>query len=90
MVLHKLVRRNYGRKLQLSIKHQNLHSFKEGMIPLCQSILERKRISHLHGSAFFTIHLIELVSFSNSLFYAVLIHLLLDFMTELKMSNWRW
>ena len=37
--------------------HKNLHSFKEGLILLHQSILERRRISHLHGSAHFTIPL---------------------------------
>ena len=56
MALCKLVRRNYGRKLLVSIKYQNLHSFK-GLILLCQSILETRRITHLHGSAHFTIPL---------------------------------
>ena len=51
MALRKLVRRNYGRKLPVSIKYQNRHSFKEGVILLCQSIIETRRISHLHGSA---------------------------------------
>ena len=41
----------------MSIKYENLHSFKEGMILLCQSILETRRISHLHGSPLFTIPL---------------------------------
>ena len=31
MALHKLVSRNYDRKLPGSIKYQNPHSFKEGM-----------------------------------------------------------
>ena len=57
MVLCKLVRRNYGGKLLVSIKYQNLHSFKEGLILVCQSILETRRITHLHGSAHFTIPL---------------------------------
>ena len=56
MVLHKLERINYGGKWLVSIKYQNLHSFKEGLILLCQSILET-RITHLHGSAYFTISL---------------------------------
>ena len=51
MALHKLERRNYGGELLLSIKYQNLHSFKKGLIPLCQSILEMRQITHLHGSA---------------------------------------
>ena len=55
MALRKLVRSNYGEKSPVSIKYENLHSFKEGMILLCQSILETKRISHLPGSAHFTI-----------------------------------
>ena len=57
MALHKLERR-YGGKWPVSIKYQNLHSFKEGLILLCQSILETRRITHLHGSAHFTIPLI--------------------------------
>ena len=51
----RLVRGNYGGKFPVSIKYQNVHSFKEGMIHLCQSILETRRISHIHGSAPFTI-----------------------------------
>ena len=46
MVLHKLVRRNSGEKLLVSIRYQYLHSFKERMIHLCQSILETRKISH--------------------------------------------
>ena len=57
MALCKLERRNYGRKWPVSIKYQNLHSFKEGLILLCQSILETRRITHLHGWAHFTIPL---------------------------------
>ena len=57
MVLYELERRNYGRKSSVSIKYQNLHSFKEGLIVLCQSILETRRITHSHGSAYFTIPL---------------------------------
>ena len=57
MVSHRLVRRGYGGKLPVSIKYQNLYSFKEGMIHLCHSILEARRISHLHGSAPLTIPL---------------------------------
>ena len=55
MALCKLERRNYGRKWPVSIKYQNLHSFKEGLILLCQSILEKRRITLLHGSTHFTI-----------------------------------
>ena len=54
MALRKLVRRNYGGKSPVSIKYQNLHSFKEEVIFLCWSILEKRRISHLHGLALFT------------------------------------
>ena len=53
MVLHKLEKINYGGKSPVSIKHQNLHSFKQGLILLCQSILETRRITHLHDSAQF-------------------------------------
>ena len=61
MALHKLERRNYGGKSLVSIKYQNLHSFKKGLILLCHSILETRRITHLHGSAHFTIPLINSV-----------------------------
>ena len=57
MALRKLERRNYGGKLLMGIKHQNVHSFKEGLILLCQSTLETRRVTHLHGSAHFTIPL---------------------------------
>ena len=57
MALRKLVTSNHGRKKPVSIIYENLHSFKEGVILLCQSILETRRISHLHGSALFTIPL---------------------------------
>ena len=57
MALCKLVRSNYGGKSPVSIKHENLHSFKERVILLCHSILETRRISRLHGSALFTIPL---------------------------------
>ena len=56
MALRKLVRSNYGGLSPVSIKHENLHSLKEEVILLCQSILET-RISHLHGLALFTIPL---------------------------------
>ena len=64
-----------GGKLPVSIKHENLHSFKEGVTHLCQSILETRRISHLHGSALFTIslktsiHLKRLYSSENTHFF---------------------
>ena len=57
MALRTLVRSNYGGKLPVSIKYENIHSFKEEAILLCQSILETRRISHLPGSAHFTIPL---------------------------------
>ena len=62
MALHKLERRNYGRKLPVSIKYQDLHTFKEGLILSCQNILETRRITHLHGSAHFTIPLKDQMS----------------------------
>ena len=46
----------------MSIKYQNLHSFKKGLILSCQSILETRRITHLHGSAHFTIPVRKRVS----------------------------
>ena len=57
MALHKFEKRNYGGNLPVSIKYQNLHTFKEGLIHLCQSIRETRRITHLHGSVHFTIPL---------------------------------
>ena len=57
MVLHKLERRNHGGKSPVNIKYQNPHSFKKGLILLYQSILETRGITHLHGSAHFTIPL---------------------------------
>ena len=51
MAVRKRVRSNYGGKPPVSIKYENLHSFKKWVILLCQSILETRRISHLHGSA---------------------------------------
>ena len=57
MALHKLVRSNYGKKLPVSVRYEFLLSFKEGVILLCQNILETRRISHLHGWALFTIPL---------------------------------
>ena len=65
MALRKLERRNYGGKSSVSIKYQNLHSFKEALILLCQSILEMRRITYLHGSAHFTIPLIRYKIISN-------------------------
>ena len=59
MALRKHVRSNYGRKLLVSIKYENLHSFKERMILLCQSILETRRTSHVPGSAHFRIPLMN-------------------------------
>ena len=53
MVLRKLERSNHGRKSPVSIKYENLHSFKERVILLCQSILETRRTSRLPGSAFY-------------------------------------
>ena len=61
MALRKLERRNYGRKWPVSIKYQNLHSFKEGLILLCQNILETRRITHLHGCDHFKISLMSQV-----------------------------
>ena len=43
--------------MPVSIKYQNLHCFKEELILLYQSILETKSVTHLHGSAHFTIPL---------------------------------
>ena len=57
MALRKLEKRNYGGKSSVSIQYQNLHSFKEGLILLCQSILERRKITHLHGINYFKIPL---------------------------------
>ena len=52
MALYKLERIIYGRKWPVSIKYQNFH-FQERLILLFQSILETRRVTHLHGSAHF-------------------------------------
>ena len=57
MALHKRERRNHGGKLLVNIKYQNLHFFKEGLILIYQSIIETRKIIHLHGSPHFTIPL---------------------------------
>ena len=67
MALRKLERRNYGRKLPVSIKYENIHTFKEGLILLCQSILKTRRITHLHGSSHFTITFKHPMSLAESL-----------------------
>ena len=53
MALRTLPRGNLDGKLPVSVKCHNLHPFKEDVI-LCQSIPEKRRISHLHGLALFT------------------------------------
>ena len=55
----------------MSIKYENLHSFKEGVILLHHSILETRRISHLHGSALFTIPLTSVEDNSYLFFYHI-------------------
>ena len=68
MVPHKLVRSNHGGTSPVSIKYENLHSCKECVILLCQSILETIRISHLHGSALFKIPLRDLCTIDGFVF----------------------
>ena len=63
MALRKLERRNYGGKSLVSIKHQNLHTFKEVLILSCHSILETRRITHLPDSAHFRIPLKRCATF---------------------------
>ena len=83
MALHTLVRRNYGGRLPVSIKCHSLHSFKEGVILLCQSLLETRQISHLYGWALFTISFtvclygcwLILFSFNRILVFSLLAHL---------------
>ena len=70
MALRKLERINCGGKWPVSIKYQNLHSFKEGLILLCQSILETRRITHLHGSVHFTISL-RMLNRASTMLYKV-------------------
>ena len=40
-------------------QYQNLHTFKEELIVLCQITLKTRRITHFHGSAHFTIPLMS-------------------------------
>ena len=68
MALCELERRNYIGKWSVSIKYQNLNSFKEGLILYCQSILGMRRIRHLHGSAHFEITLRAMESTSAEAF----------------------
>ena len=49
----------------MTIKCHNLHSFKEGLVCLCQSILETRRISYLHASALFKIPLNREINFEK-------------------------
>ena len=63
MALHKLLRRHYDGNSLVSIRYQNLNSFQEGMILLCQGIFETRRIPNLHGSAFITVPLTILLAY---------------------------
>ena len=94
MVLHTLVVRNYGGKLPMSIKYENLHSFKEKVILLCQSILETRRISHLFSSALFTIPLkssvgkidivaMPLISFNYTRTHIKISYVIVEFIIEM-------
>ena len=64
MALLIFVRSNYGGKLPVSIQCHNLHSFREGMNLLCQSILETKQLSHLFSSALLTVPLMWSLHYS--------------------------
>ena len=55
MMLHKLEKENYGGKSLVSIKYQNLHTFKEALILLCQSILETRRITFTWFSSLYNL-----------------------------------
>ena len=70
MVQHRLARKNYDEKLPVSIKCQNLHFFKEARIHLCQSIVEMRQISHLHGLDLFAISLNSKGSSTNNFYHA--------------------
>ena len=59
-----------GKKWLVSIKYQNLYFFK-GLILLCQSVLETRTITHLYGSAHFTIPLTGLFFFTHNVFKQV-------------------
>ena len=54
MAQHKLERRKWQKVLD-EYQISKSPSFKEGLILLCQTILETRKITHLHGSAHFTI-----------------------------------
>ena len=82
MVPHRLARRNYGGKLQVSIKYQNLCSFKEGMM---SKYPWNETKSHLHGSAPFTVPLKLSESHKNAT-YLLKNSVSLFFITEI--SNW--
>ena len=48
-------------------EYQNLQSLKEGLILLCESVLETRRITHLHDSDLFTTPLMELTHIEHCL-----------------------
>ena len=57
-------------KVASEYQNENVHSFKEGVILLCQSVLETRRIPHLPGSARFTVPLTDQISLSDCLYFS--------------------
>lgn len=57
MAQHTMVTKTHGAKRQVSIRYYNLHSFKEGALLLCQSILGTGRMSNWCRWALFTVPL---------------------------------
>ena len=58
MAMYKICKEKLWQKVADECQiYQNLHSFEERVILLCHIILEKRKISHLHGSALFTIPL---------------------------------
>ena len=54
MALRTLAKKNYGGKSPVSIKCHNLHSLEEGVIRLCQNIIETRQTSYSYSPVLFT------------------------------------
>ena len=85
---------NYGGKLPMSIQCHDLHSFKDEVILLCQTILETKQISHLYDQALFTILLknsvgkldtvaLLLISFNHTRAHLKISYVIVEFIIEM-------
>ena len=93
MALRKFKRRNYGGKQPVIMKYQNTYSFKEGLILLCQSILETRRITYLHGSVHCTIPLTTVIWERNQVHlgensFVIMISEFYCYLSSKRIFNW--